>query len=198
MIRIPLSQAAALALGAVVVGACHHAQAVVASQPTPVTTQTQTVVRQSSDDSARRDSIMRADSLRRAADAARAAAEAARQTIVAPVHFDFDRSDIRSDDQGLLDQKAQILSANRAMELRIEGNADERGSDEYNLALGMRRAAASRKYLVEHGVDSNRLTTVSNGEEKPVCRDHAESCWSQNRRDDFVITAGGDHIIAQR
>jgi peptidoglycan-associated lipoprotein len=197
MIRIPLSQAAALALGAVVVSACHHAQAVTASQPTPAA-QTQTVVRQTSNDDAARRDAMRADSLRRAEEAARAAAESARQTIVAPVHFDFDRSDIRSDDQGLLDRKASILSANRSMELRIEGNADERGSDEYNLALGMRRAAAARRYLVEHGVDSNRLTTVSNGEEKPVCRDHDESCWSQNRRDEFVITAGGDHIIAQR
>ena len=70
------------------------------------------------------------------------------------------------------------------------GNADERGSDEYNQALGMRRAQIARKYLIDHGIDAGRIDISSNGEEKPVCQAHDESCWSQNRRDEFVIVAG--------
>ena len=80
------------------------------------------------------------------------------------------------------------------MQLRIEGNADERGSDEYNLALGMRRAAAVERYIQERGISANRMTTISNGLERPVCTGHEEPCWSQNRRDEVVITAAGDHL----
>ena len=86
--------------------------------------------------------------------------------------------------------KLPVLRANPDVRIRVEGNADERGSDEYNLALGMRRAQLARKYLVDHGIDAGRIDISSNGEEKPVCKDHNESCWSQNRRDEFVIVAG--------
>ena len=82
------------------------------------------------------------------------------------------------------------------MRIRIEGNADERGSDEYNLALGQRRAAAAKRYLVERGIDASRFDLVSYGEERPVCTDHNEDCWQRNRRDDFVIvTIGSDNIV---
>lgn len=116
--------------------------------------------------------------------------------ITAPIYFDFDKSDIRTDAAATLDRKIPWLTANPGMRIRIEGNADERGSDEYNLALGQRRAAAAKRYLVEHGIDAARFDLVSYGEERPVCTDHNEDCWQKNRRDDFVIvTIGADNIV---
>src|SRR5205085_106812 len=116
--------------------------------------------------------------------------------ITAPIYFDFDKSTIRPDAAATLDAKVPWLQANPGMRIRIEGNADERGSDEYNLALGQRRAASAKKYLVEHGIDASRFDLVSYGEERPVCTDHNEDCWQRNRRDDFVIvTIGSDKIV---
>jgi peptidoglycan-associated lipoprotein len=118
--------------------------------------------------------------------------------ITGPIYFDYDKSTIRPDAAATLDQKIPWLQANPGMRIRIEGNADERGSDEYNLALGQRRAASAKKYLVEHGnIDAGRFDLVSYGEERPVCTDHNEDCWQRNRRDDFVIvTIGSDRIVA--
>jgi peptidoglycan-associated lipoprotein len=116
--------------------------------------------------------------------------------ITGPIYFDFDKSNIRTDAAATLDAKIPWLQANPGMRIRIEGNADERGSDEYNLALGQRRAASAKKYLVEHGIDASRFDLVSYGEERPVCTTHDETCWQQNRRDDFVIvTVGSDKIV---
>ncbi|MEO5580999.1 MAG: peptidoglycan-associated lipoprotein Pal, partial [Gemmatimonadaceae bacterium] len=116
--------------------------------------------------------------------------------ITAPIYFDFDKSDIRSDAAATLDRKIPWLQANPGMRIRIEGNADERGSDEYNLALGQRRAASAKRYLVEKGVDAGRFDLVSYGEERPVCTESNEDCWQRNRRDDFVIvTVGSDAIV---
>ncbi|HUQ48312.1 MAG TPA: peptidoglycan-associated lipoprotein Pal [Gemmatimonadaceae bacterium] len=116
--------------------------------------------------------------------------------ITGPIYFDYDKSDIRSDAAATLDKKLPWLKANPGMRIRIEGNADERGSDEYNLALGQRRAASAKRYLVEHGIDEGRFDLVSYGEERPVCTEHDESCWQRNRRDDFVIvTVGSDAIV---
>jgi peptidoglycan-associated lipoprotein len=116
--------------------------------------------------------------------------------ITGPIYFDFDKSNIRPDAATTLDAKIPWLQANPGMRIRIEGNADERGSDEYNLALGQRRAASAKKYLVEHGIDASRFDLVSYGEERPVCTDHNEDCWQKNRRDDFVIvTIGADKIV---
>jgi peptidoglycan-associated lipoprotein len=117
--------------------------------------------------------------------------------ITGPIYFDFDKSNIREDAAATLDKKIPWLTANPGMRIRIEGNADERGSDEYNLALGQRRAASAKKYLVEHGIDAARFDLVSYGEERPVCTEHDETCWQRNRRDDFVIvTIGADMIKA--
>jgi peptidoglycan-associated lipoprotein len=117
--------------------------------------------------------------------------------ITASIYFDFDKSDIRSDAQATLDAKIPYLQANPGMRIRIEGNTDERGSDEYNLALGQRRAASAKKYLVDHGIDAGRIDIVSYGEERPVCREHNETCWQQNRRDDFrILVVGADSIVA--
>ena len=116
--------------------------------------------------------------------------------ITAPIYFDFDKSTIRSDAAATLDRKVPWLQANPGMRIRIEGNADERGSDEYNLALGQRRAASAKRYLVDHGIAADRFDLVSYGEERPVCTEHNETCWQQNRRDDFrIVTIGSDRIV---
>jgi peptidoglycan-associated lipoprotein len=118
--------------------------------------------------------------------------------ITAPIYFDFDKSNIRPDAQATLERKLPWLNANPGMRIRIEGNADERGSDEYNLALGQRRAASAKKWLVDHGIAADRFDLVSYGEERPVCTEHNETCWQQNRRDDFrIVTIGGNgNIVA--
>ena len=116
--------------------------------------------------------------------------------ITAPIYFDFDRSTIRPDAAATLDRKIPFLQANPGMRIRIEGNADERGSDEYNLALAQRRAASAKRYLVERGIAADRFDLVSHGEERPICTEHNEACWQQNRRDDFfIVTVGGDGVI---
>jgi peptidoglycan-associated lipoprotein len=149
--------------------------------------------RAAADEAARR----RADSIAAAEAAARnAAGDAAnmRNALTAAVHFDYDQSDIRSGDQAILDAKVPILQTNRAVTLRIGGHTDERGSDEYNLALGQRRAAAAKRYLVEHGIADGRLETISYGEERPVAQGSDEAAFAQNRRAEFEITAGGQSL----
>jgi peptidoglycan-associated lipoprotein len=133
----------------------------------------------------------------RAADSAAAAARAAegiRGTVAAMIHFDYDKSSIRPEDAGVLDQKVAILQANPDLRIRVGGHCDERGSDEYNLALGNRRAQAAKQYLVSHGIDASRIETQSWGEERPAVDGHDEGAWSQNRRDEFEIIGGGDNL----
>ncbi|HEV8263377.1 MAG TPA: peptidoglycan-associated lipoprotein Pal [Gemmatimonadales bacterium] len=121
--------------------------------------------------------------------------EEVRNMLAAMIHFDYDKSNIRSDDAGTLDQKVAILQANSNLRIRIHGHCDERGSDEYNLALGNRRAQAAKQYLVSHGIDGGRIETQSWGEERPLVDGHDESAWSQNRRDEFEIIGGGDALV---
>jgi len=132
----------------------------------------------------------RADSL---AALARAGDEV-RSSLAAMIHFDLDKSNIRGDDMGALDQKVAILQANPDLRIRIGGHCDERGSDEYNLALGNRRAQSAKQYLVSHGIDAGRIETQSWGEERPAVDGHDESAWSQNRRDEFEVISGGDNL----
>jgi peptidoglycan-associated lipoprotein len=134
------------------------------------------------------DSINRA---RAAAEAAQRASDAMRATLTTGITFDFDRSDLRDDARAALDAKVPILMANSNVTIRVAGHADERGSSEYNLALGQRRAAAAKRYLVERGIAEGRIETTSFGEERPACTESNEGCWSQNRRDEFEMTAGG-------
>jgi peptidoglycan-associated lipoprotein len=103
------------------------------------------------------------------------------------VYFDFDRYDVRAGDKGTLDENAKWLKSNQSALLLIEGHADERGTNEYNLALGERRAKATRDYLVSVGVDAGRITVISYGEERPTCTDKAEGCWAKNRRAHFLV-----------
>lgn len=195
----PLSLVLLAAFAIPALSACHHAQPTPAPEPAPVTPQAKTGP--DSAELARRDSIARAerDAAEAAArDAAAKRAAAARATLEQKVYFDYDKSELRDDARSTLDAKASVLTANAPVRIRVEGNTDERGSDEYNMALGTRRAAAAKDYLVAHGVDASRIEVISNGKEKPVCSDKAESCWSQNRRDEFAITAGDDQLGRQQ
>ncbi|HEU4437558.1 MAG TPA: peptidoglycan-associated lipoprotein Pal [candidate division Zixibacteria bacterium] len=102
------------------------------------------------------------------------------------IYFDFDRYAIRDDAKSALEQNARVLKADPNMRILIEGHCDERGTVEYNLALGERRAAAARQYLMDLGIDGSRISTVSYGKERPVAFGHDESSWQQNRRAEFV------------
>jgi len=105
------------------------------------------------------------------------------------VYFDLDKSEIREDAKGRLQKDADWLKKWTSTQISVEGHCDSRGSAEYNLALGSRRANAVKEYLTNLGVGAGRLTVVSKGKEQPVCSEEAESCWQQNRRGHFVITA---------
>jgi len=137
------------------------------------------------------------DRQRRIADSLAAAGkstEAVRTLLATMIHFDYDKAIIRGGDAAVLDQKVAILQGNPALRIRISGHCDERGSDEYNLALGNRRATAAKQYLVSHGIDPSRIETVSYGEERPIAQGHDEDSWAQNRRDEFEILAGGEKL----
>jgi peptidoglycan-associated lipoprotein len=103
------------------------------------------------------------------------------------IHFDFDKYDIRPDAARTLDANAAWLKSNGNQLLLIEGHCDERGTNEYNLALGERRAKSAMNYLVSQGVQASRITIISYGEERPLCTEHTETCWAQNRRDHFLV-----------
>ena len=182
--------------------ACHKAPA---PQPTPTqaaagpnadsirAAQAAEASRRAAEEAARRKA---ADDAAAAAAAREAASTSAalRATLTTMIHFDYDRSDLRPDDQAILDAKVPILQANAGVAIRIAGHTDERGSDEYNLALGQRRAAAAKAYLVQHGVAESRIETISYGEERPIAQGSDESAYSQNRRAEFEITAGGQTL----
>lgn len=102
------------------------------------------------------------------------------------IHFDFDKSYVRNDMMPTMDGNAGYLKRNVAVKVTVEGHCDERGTNEYNMALGARRAEAAKNYLVGKGVSPSRLNTVSFGEERPIASGHNESAWYQNRRAEFV------------
>ncbi len=171
------------------------------------------------DSTAVRDSIAREEATRRAtADSSRRAREEAeritaerradslavvaretervRSMFATRIHFDFDRADIRSEDRATLDMKIAIMQANPALRITITGHCDERGSDEYNIALGNRRALAAREYMVSRGISADRVMSASRGEEDPVDAGHTDMAWEQNRRDEFSLSAGGQQLRA--
>lgn len=204
-LSIPLS----LTLGAFVLAAA----AACGGQPAPPPVPTV-------DSAAVRDSIARAEASRRAredsiararAEAERLAAERRRADSIAAItretervrgmvtqmiNFDFDKSNIRPGDAATLDRKIAILQANPGLTITITGHADERGSDEYNIALGNRRALAAKEYLVNRGIANTRITTASRGEEQPLNSMSNEEAWAQNRRDEFGVAAGGQQLKA--
>jgi len=103
------------------------------------------------------------------------------------VYFEFDKSTLTPAAQETLTRKAEYLRRLADVTVTIEGHCDERGTNEYNLALGDRRAESAKAFLVQLGIDASRMTTISYGEERPVCMESTEECWAKNRRDHFVI-----------
>ncbi len=103
------------------------------------------------------------------------------------IHFDFDKSELKPKAREILKKKAEWLLKHPEFNVRIEGYCDERGTEEYNLALGQRRADAAKKYLIELGVPADRISTISYGEENPIDPRHCEAAWAKNRRDEFKL-----------
>jgi peptidoglycan-associated lipoprotein len=182
----PLSFLAAGAL----LSACSHTK--------PATAPTTASASSESADAAARESARIREEADRAAATARADAERAAKaradamaTLTTPVRFEFDRSELNDQALQQLDAKVAVLQANPAIRVRIEGNADDSGSDEYNMALSQRRAAMVQRYFTDRGIDAGRLQIVSFGEEHPSCTtDREEPCRAQNRRDEFVVISG--------
>lgn len=141
-----------------------------------------------------RDSVARADSIARAGAASDAEGANLRALLEAPVLFEYDASDVTGEARIVLDAKLPVLRTNAALRVRISGHTDSRGSDEYNLALGLRRAAATRKYLSDRGIDVARIDIVSFGEERPSATGEGEDSFSKNRRAEFEILSGAESL----
>ena len=120
----------------------------------------------------------------------------AREELVT-IYFDFDRSELRSDQLPRLRQDLAFMQADSAVRVRIEGHCDERGTTDYNLALGERRAKAARDWLVSQGIAPSRIRTISYGEERPVDPGHDEAAWARNRRDEFHPEGGAAPLARQ-
>jgi peptidoglycan-associated lipoprotein len=191
-----LSNARVIGLAVIVaVAAAGCGRKPAAARPSPRRINTDSLVREQ----ARLDSIARADAARSAAAAAAAAQAAAGPTTAAPVtgqersaigttiYFDLDESTLGDESRAALEAKAAIILRHPSMRLRITGHTDSRGSDEYNLALGLRRAAEAKRYLAALGIDESRLEIVTMGEEHPAAQGSTEEAYALNRRDEFEI-----------
>jgi peptidoglycan-associated lipoprotein len=195
--------------------ACSSNPKPAATTPLPSVAQEQAAQDAARRDQARRDSLAklaRADSLARTQQLAQSRADSVRAEVlretVEPakdvtnlglsasdealmteqIHFDYNKADLPAVDQQLLQKKLGILQAHPYLVVQVAGNCDERGSDEYNLALGERRAAAAKRWLEAHGIATDRITVRSYGKERPLDPGHDEAAWAKNRRDDFVLT----------
>ena len=125
---------------------------------------------------------------------ARAAVDAAKAAFATAIYFDLDKSELSTEARALLDAKLPLLRTNANVRIRIAGHADDRGSDEYTVALGQRRAASAKRYLVDQGIAADRIDVVSFGEERPAAMGSGEESWAKNRRDEFEIIVGGETI----
>ena len=192
--------AVALALILAAVSACRAKPAPAPAPAPPPPPAPAPRVNQDSIDAANRAAATSAARTAADAEARRNAAALAafRASMAQAIYFDFDKDDIRDDQRAALDAKVPLLTANAALRIRIAGHTDNRGSDEYNLALGQRRSASAKRYLISRGVAENRIETVSFGEERPAASGENEEAWAKNRRDEFEIIAGGDSIKAPR
>jgi peptidoglycan-associated lipoprotein len=168
------------------------------TRPSPSRINTDSLIREQ----ARLDSIDRAEAARNAAAAAAAAAERAgpatsapvtsaeRSAIAGVIYFELDDSSLGEDSRTTIESKAPVMLRHPDLRIRITGHADERGSDEYNLALGLRRAAEAKRYLVALGIQDDRIEIVTLGEERPAVQGHTEEAWALNRRAEFEILSG--------
>lgn len=190
-----LRHAVTLALIPLAMGACRKRPAAV---PTPGTDTTAAGTTTGAD-AARADSIRRAEEARRAQQAEQelieqrgrdAALAPVREALTEIIYFEYDSDEIRGEAEERLRAKAEILRANPTVRLRIEGHADQRGSTEYNLALGQRRAEAVRTFLEGYGLDAGRFSTLSYGKERPLSEGEGEDTFARNRRAEFVVTGG--------
>jgi peptidoglycan-associated lipoprotein len=163
----------------------------VAPQPARAASVDSTAIR-AARDQARRDSIAAAERVGRDnAERDRTARTArVRETLSDIVYFEYDSDQLTSEAQDRLRTKVAILRANPTLQLQVEGHADERGSTEYNLALGQRRAETVRDFMTSYGVDGSRIMTISFGEERPIVEGSDEAAWAKNRRAEFSITGG--------
>lgn len=199
-----LSVIAALAASAVIGTACRSTPP---APPAPTVNQDSIdAARRAAEERARAEAEARARAEREAAErAAREAEErarrereaalaAARAAFATVIYFDFDKSDLTADARRVLDAKLPLLRANANVRIRIAGHTDERGSDSYNMALGQRRAASAKRYLVDQGIAADRIETVSFGEDRPAAMGSNEDAWSKNRRDEFEIIVGGETL----
>lgn len=181
-LSVPLGPAIAAGLVVLTVGCAHH-RPTPAGAPTPVaaapTPQSPAAVTAVSDNPA-----------------ARVNGEQMRQTLAQMTFFDFARALLTDQDRATLDAKIPILLDNPGLHIRVDGSCDDRGSDEYNMALGQRRAAAAKRYLTDHGVDPSRIDIISYGKERPIAQGNDEAAWARNRNDQFEIVAGGDQLRA--
>ena len=153
-----------------------------------------TIAKRAQQEEARRAEEVRIEKLEELEAAKRREADAkARQQAVAerfeaqPIYFDFDKFSIRNEARAVLEKTAAFLKENTSIHMRIEGNCDERGTNEYNLALGERRANSAKLFLVSLGISPDRIRTISYGEERPLARGDSEDAWAKNRRDDLVL-----------
>lgn len=168
------------------------------SRPTPSRINTDSLIREQ----ARQDSVARADAARQASAAAAAAAAAAGPVTAAPVssseraiiantiYFDLDESALADESRAAVEAKAPVLLRHPDLRIRITGHADSRGSDEYNLALGLRRAAETKRYLAALGIGEDRIEIVTMGEERPAVAGETEEAWALNRRAEFEVISG--------
>jgi peptidoglycan-associated lipoprotein len=106
------------------------------------------------------------------------------------IHFGYNDYTVSPQDNSVLQSNASWLQAHPASNVQVEGNCDERGSEEYNLALGAKRAQSAKEYLTNLGISPGRISTTSYGKELPLCQEHEETCWQRNRRDHFVVSGG--------
>jgi peptidoglycan-associated lipoprotein len=172
-----------------VLSACHKKP-----KTAPVPTASDNAAREQ----ARRDSIAAAEEARAAAERAREENMRAQQqstrsaltTMAAPIYFELDDADLTPEAIGVLEAKVLVLRRDLSMRILITGHTDDRGSDEYNVALGMRRAAETKRFLVDRGIAGSRIDIATRGEEEPAVRGEDETAWSRNRRAEFKILGG--------
>ena len=155
------------------------------STASPTDTAPPTVITEKTDDGLMNGSVI-AENIPMAEDATEQANDPRTELHLAPVYFDFDSCLLMADARDTLTRNARWLAENKLDRVIIEGHADERGSDEYNLALAEKRAIAARRYIETLGVNSNRMETISYGENKPAMASHDEATWAKNRRVEFV------------
>lgn len=182
-----LRQVAVLSLAVFAFGACRRSEAPPVAPPAATDDAAARAREQ-----ARQDSIAAAERMRQEAEERGRAAELARarETLTDVVYFEYDSDQLTSEAENRLRTKAAILRANPGLQIRIQGHADERGSTEYNLALGQRRAEGVKNFLTGYGIEGPRIATISYGEERPAVEGSGEAAWSRNRRAEFEIMAG--------